>query len=136
MKVEKIRIYKLTKNKNFKYPRYSNMQKINQSFYLKIGGSATISAMIPIMIEKVKANPDVFFYFKGLKIEKIVDVLVASISILFGAISNWKGKSFKIVHKNFKITEEAYLGYQKCLTETMYEIGVPQKAIDHVISNY
>lgn len=105
------------------------------SLYDRIGGAPVIASLVDSFYEKVLADSELAFYFKGKPMEKLRRMQKEFFSAATGGPITYSGRPLSEVHRGLAISRREFQRFTEHLIETLQEIGVQESESKEIISH-
>ncbi len=110
----------------------SNSEK---SLFERIGGADTIDSLVDSFYDKVLADPELNFYFKGKPMAKLRKMQREFFSAATGGPITYSGRPLSEVHRHLAISRREFQRFTEHLIETLQEVGVQESESNEIISH-
>ena len=94
------------------------------SLYARMGGSATITAVVDELIDHSANDPKLQRSFKDVDLARVKRLLAEQICSLTGGGCQYSGDSMRDVHAGLKIDQSEFYGLVEALRDTLRRRGV------------
>lgn len=106
-----------------------------RTLFVKYGGLETIAKIVSRFYDIVLENEILAPYFEDVDMPRLVTHQTHFFAMVMGAPANqYTGGALKEVHKNFKITDQAFDEVARSLLLTLSEFKVEQVDIDTIMN--